>query len=241
MQAPSALAMLGAWERGVEQDAVERGLQLLALACPDRDVEALAALGIGERDRALLTLRQALFGPRMTGVVSCPGCGESLEFEFDAAALRGAPQQPGPLELDEDGVVVQLRLPDSHDLRACAAVDAAAAPALLLQRCVVSAQRDGRPLPAAELPPQLVDHAARRLAEADPQADLRLALSCGACAHQWRAPFDVVRYLWAELEAWAARMLQDVHCLASAYGWAERDILALSGTRRRHYLRMLGA
>ena len=240
MQTPSAPAMLGAWERGVEQDAVERGLELLALACPDRTADALAALSIGERDRMLLALRETLFGSRMTGVVSCPRCGESLEFDFDAAGLRAAPPG-GSLELCQDGVTLQLRLPDSRDLRACTAVDASAAPALLLQRCVVTALRHGQTMHPGELSPQLADQAARRLAEADPQTDMRFALDCAACGYSWRAPFDVVRFLWAELETWAVRLLQDVHTLASAYGWAERDILALGGTRRRYYLRMLDA
>jgi hypothetical protein len=33
----------------------------------------------------------------------------------------------------------------------------------------------------------------------------------------------------------------DVHALASAYGWSEREILALSDTRRRLYLEMVSA
>ena len=47
-------------------------------------------------------------------------------------------------------------------------------------------------------------------------------------------------FLWTEIEAWAWRMLSDVHTLARAYGWGERDILALSPTRRQFYLEMGG-
>jgi len=35
--------------------------------------------------------------------------------------------------------------------------------------------------------------------------------------------------------------LSDVHTLARAYGWRERDILTLSPTRRQFYLNMVGA
>ena len=53
--------------------------------------------------------------------------------------------------------------------------------------------------------------------------------------------FDVVSFLWAELEAWAVRTLQEVHTIAGFYGWSEEAILNLSSVRRQAYLRMLGA
>ncbi|MDR3415528.1 MAG: hypothetical protein P4L83_05005 [Nevskia sp.] len=240
MQTPSAPAMLGAWERGGGQNPIDRGLTLLALACPELSADELAALSIGERDRRLLALRETVFGPRMTGVVACTRCAEPLEFDFDAADLR-VTGTPGPLALRVDGYELELRLPDSRDLLACAATVPADAPAALMQRCVLSARIDGVAANAASLPPELVQEAAQCLAQADPQADMRFALQCASCGHSWKAPFDIVRFLWAELEVWAVRMLQDVHALAGAYGWAERDILALGSTRRRHYLRMLNA
>ncbi len=54
-------------------------------------------------------------------------------------------------------------------------------------------------------------------------------------------PFDILSYLWTEIEDWAQRLLVDVHTLAVSYGWSERDILALSPRRRRMYLELLGA
>ncbi len=80
-----------------------------------------------------------------------------------------------------------------------------------------------------------------RIAALDPQADIQLALSRPACGHRWQAAFDILSFLWTELGEWAARTLRDVHRLALAYGWSERDILALSPVRRRHYLGMLDA
>jgi hypothetical protein len=76
------------------------------------------------------------------------------------------------------------------------------------------------------------------MAEADPQADVQLNLSCPQCAAAWSAPFDIEAFLWTEIAAWAGRTLQEVHGLARAYGWREQDILSLSATRRRIYLEM---
>jgi len=52
--------------------------------------------------------------------------------------------------------------------------------------------------------------------------------------------FDILTYLWSEIEDWAQRLLLEVHTLALAYGWSERDILAMSPRRRRLYLEMVG-
>jgi hypothetical protein len=75
--------------------------------------------------------------------------------------------------------------------------------------------------------------------EHDPGADVRIGLSCPACQHGWTLGFDIVSFIWGEIEDWAQRLLADVHVLAQAYGWSERDILALSPTRRQLYLEMV--
>lgn len=241
LQTPSARTLVETWERGLEQGPVERGLTLLGLASPGDDPDALAALSIGERDRRLLALREALFGPRMTGLVACARCGERLELELATRELCFAP--PGEPLITVRGAdhELQLRLPDSRDLLAVATADADDGPALLFERCLVSARIDDQPVQAAGLPADLVAEAGRRLADADPQADLRFSLSCPSCRFDWAAPFDVGAYLWTEIEALTRRMLSDVHELASAYGWSEAEILGLSPARRRSYLQLVGA
>jgi hypothetical protein len=42
------------------------------------------------------------------------------------------------------------------------------------------------------------------------------------------------------METYARRLLYDVHALASAYGWSEDEVLAVSPARRRCYLEMAG-
>jgi hypothetical protein len=69
---------------------------------------------------------------------------------------------------------------------------------------------------------------------------MRVEVLCPACGHTWVERFDPVQFLWTELDAWAARALQDVHALARSYGWRERDILEMSAARRRVYLAMTG-
>ena len=52
-------------------------------------------------------------------------------------------------------------------------------------------------------------------------------------------PLDVAAFFWTELNAWAVRLLREIHALASAYGWREADILALSPKRRDLYLELI--
>jgi hypothetical protein len=237
---PSAAAMLGAWEHGAGEGAVQRGLILLALADPGVDPRALAALNIGERDRRLLALRESCFGPRMTGLLSCPVCREELEIELATTALRAAaPAQVGDLTVRSDDYELRLRLPDSGDLLACAGMAAPDAARLLQRASILSATLGGENIDADTLPPHLVSAAGERLRELDPLADLRFDFTCASCGHRWQTLFDIVPFLWQELDGWAARTLREVHALASAYGWSENAILSLTPTRRQHYLRIL--
>jgi hypothetical protein len=90
------------------------------------------------------------------------------------------------------------------------------------------------------LPAEVVEAIVNEMARRDPQADIRFALSCPDCAHQWEAIFDIVSFAWNEISAWAGRLMRQVHTLALAYGWREIDILAMSSWRRQAYLEMLG-
>ncbi len=76
------------------------------------------------------------------------------------------------------------------------------------------------------------------IAEHDPQAELLLDLQCPACGARWQLVLDIVAFLWEELCSSAAGLLGEVDTLARAYAWSEREILALSPTRRRLYVEM---
>jgi len=104
---------------------------------------------------------------------------------------------------------------------------------------VTSAERDGEPIAAAALPDTVLADVAAALNDADPLADVELPVRCEACGASWTSTFDIASYLWQELDAWARRLLGEVHTLARAYGWPEAHILALTERRRRHYLELV--
>ena len=243
MRALTAPELLDVWERGLAQSPTQRALSLLAAACSETTPEALANLSIGQRDARLLTLREWTFGSQLPSLVVCPSCGERWELTVNAADLRVAPEvEPiETLRLSVSGYELRFRLPNSFDLAAIAAAPAEIedASATLLDRCLVEARRDGEEVRGAQLPAEVREAIVGRMAEADPQAEIRLAITCLACGENWQAPFDIESYFWGEISAWARRVLGEVHVLASAYGWREADILNLSAWRRQYYLNLI--
>lgn len=244
MRALSAAELLSVWERGQSQPPVEKALALLTFACDGTPPEELALWSIGRRDDHLLTLREWAFGPRLQSIADCPACAARLELEFGVADIRVVPADSAvkELTLSVAGHEIHFRLPNSADLAGLSATEDTAANQLrLIERCVLSARRDEREVRADDLPAQVVSALAQRMAEADPQADVQLTLRCPACRHAWKAAFDIVSFFWSEISAWATRLLREIHLLASAYGWSEAEILALSPRRRQAYLEMAGA
>jgi hypothetical protein len=240
---PSA-QLLDAWERGQVQPPARRALTLLGMGCDDEAADKLANLTIGERDARLLSLREQVFGAFLNATADCPACDETLAVNFKAADVRveSTGQSPPGLTLEYGNYVVAFRLPQACDLTTLEQD----APIVqnrqhLLERCTLSARCGTEEISAADLPDNIVAAIATRMAEADPQADILIALQCPQCAHRWRVPLDILSFFWTELTAWATRLLREVHALASAYGWREIDILALSSTRRQLYLEMIGS
>jgi hypothetical protein len=237
-------ALMAVWDMAVGLSAARRALALLAAACPDESPDALAQLSVGRRDARLLTLREWAFGAQIESLTDCPRCGECTELSFpiSAALAVGATSeaQPAAVVVRTAERELRFRLPDSLDLEAMEA--ARGVPdqvAILLSRCRLPAG-DGEPDDDPDpLPEDVVTAVAARMAEADPQADLELPVSCSGCRHDWLVPFDIAQFVWSEVDAWARRTLHDVHALARAYGWREADVLSLSPRRRQLYLEMI--
>ena len=236
MRPLSAAQLLEAWERGLAETRWRRALPMLA-ACSSDTTDGVAALSVGERDRRLLKLREWVFGSELGSVANCESCGERLEWTIDTTSLLAAPPALTDGVFTRDEYEITFRLPNTLDLEALAQnSDADVARAVLLQRCVTSASKSGEEVGPAELPETVTEALAERMAEVDPQADVQMNLSCPACGHAWLALFDIESFFWTELQSWAQRILSEVHLLACAYGWREKDILELSAWRRQFYL-----
>ncbi|MFE4328910.1 hypothetical protein ACFRQM_05485 [Streptomyces sp. NPDC056831] len=254
MAIAQATELLATWEAGLDRGSSGRALLLHRTARRDigGDSEALLSLPVGAREADLFALRRALFGERMQVRLECGACATDMEFDLDAGEFARSLRFPeaSPVRIREDDWEVEFRVPSVADLTAAARhADARRA---LLERCVVSVVRDGGDMPAGApddspdmiaalvgaLPPAVQRRIAEAAERADPAADVTLDVSCPDCGAATRAELDIASYLWAELDAWARDLLLDVHLLATAYGWSEPEILALSPLRRRYYLEL---
>jgi hypothetical protein len=237
MQALSATGLLNLWEEGFRRTPVEQALLLLYAAFPERTREELAQLNIGQRDALLLRIREQTFRPNLVGLSACPNCGERLETTFTAdEILESMPalvKENAPFILESGNFKLTFRLPTSLDVHEASNREG------LLAACVLEALRDDTSIDVTELPEELIQALTNRMEQIDPLANLTLPFTCPACGTNWQSLFDITSFFWSEINAWAARILYEVHLLASAYGWSEKDILSMSALRRQHYLGMV--
>ncbi len=147
----------------------------------------------------------------------CARCGALLEFPLDLeGALHSAEAAAGRAAADP-----RLRFPTVRDL------ERAAGPEELVSLCALASIE--------------IAEAERILADADPLASVALSGQCCVCGGEVRTAVDLAsRWLAAERRT-AAGLLEDIHELARHYHWSERDILALSDSRRRQYIALCRA
>jgi len=223
----SADAILRLFAEGRRRSPLAR--TAMAIAAADGETAPLE-LTAGELEARLLSIREATFGASMEGVATCPACGEACETVLRTTDVLALPPGHEPVAIEHGPWRVEARLPRGDDVASAMHLrDPDAIRAAILARCVIASNVD-------PLPPELMERVEEALAAADPRADVRLALTCPACAHEWQLRFDAVAFLWSEIGASSERLLEDVDVLARAYGWSEQDILAMSATRRALYV-----
>jgi hypothetical protein len=145
--------------------------------------ETVRDLSVGDREALLLHLRRATLGDRLDCVAGCPDptCGERLDLTLSVGELLVTPDPTAAAWYEEsfsapDGEIrVRFRVPTGADQEAVAdlaAADPRAAAGAILDRCIAGVHRpDGAAVP---LPDGVGDALAGRMAELDPQAEIRL-------------------------------------------------------------------
>lgn len=226
MISPSTL--IDTWDAGTRRHPIDRALLLLSLsgAAPP---ESLPDVPLGELNRDLMHLRRERFGNRLSVWADCAGCGERMSMELAVDDLPAAAEVVREIEVRGH----RFRRPTSRDLAAVARMpDAVTAARALCRACAASPDT----LPEGEALDALLLEVEAALDDADPWADLTLLAECPACGHREAVELDVAGLLWDEIAATAQRLLEEVHALAAAYGWSEREILAMSEARRAAYV-----
>lgn len=208
---------------------LERSVRLARLGWPDAPLDDDTP---GERNRRVLAVRRALLGPFAPCVVDCATCGARLDVELDVAGLLddAPPVSRAPLRVESGAEVLAMRVPTMVDVAAACAAASGNAAAVLAARCVLDGAWPSAPSPA------LLSAVAQAFDRTDPHGALTVEMCCPECGADVRGDIDPVALVWDELGRHVESLLDDVHVLASAYGWSEPAILALPTSRRRRYL-----
>lgn len=224
------------WERGKSRHPLDRALLLLAMVFPEISSERMADWPMGRRNRALARVRRDRFGPNLRAWTACSHCGEKLEFELNSQALAGAESEENN-GAEAIRVTVRnrsYRLPTSRDLaRAAGESDPAAGAIRIAESCLMGGS------PPDNWSEEEIGEIGEKLALADSFGEIGLSLHCPECDHDGQGTLDLASFLWTEIEGRVKQLLFSIHTLASAYGWSEAEILALSEQRRALYLEMV--
>jgi hypothetical protein len=241
MHAITQADFLALWEHGKALHPLDWGLLAVSTMFPETQPDSVADWPIGRRNRALVEMQLAWFGPALHGWTSCPRCANKLEFTLDGRALAECPlpEQGAPLVVNGR----TFRLPTSRDLALIAAEDDPRTAAVaLVEMCRINEEAwpvEWRSPTEIDWTEEDLDAIGEKMALADSLGEIVVHFDCPECGESFDDSLDLPTFLRAEIEGRAKRLLREVHTLASAYGWGEAEILALNPARRRFYLEMV--
>ena len=197
------------------------------LAALSGDAAAVDALAVGDAEALLLAVRRSLLGEHVRGELQCARCGTAIEiaFRIEDYLRHHRPRAAAP-EAGDDGWLsdagVAFRIPTLRDQAEVSGHPQAAL--TLLRRCL-RGQADRRTRLRAE----------RALERIAPTLSGHVTGLCPECGERVEAYFDVEQFVLRELRSVARELFDDVHRIATAYGWSEAEILALPRSRRALY------
>jgi hypothetical protein len=237
----TAARLLNAWESSLDEPVARRGAAVVA-GCRGLHVDDVSRWNVAMLNDELFQLRAELFGTAAEALTDCPSCRQCLELELDVVGLN-----PAPMTRDRDvlhvvdGYSITAKWPSSDDVAAaCAGAEKATAAVALLERCVESVlSPSGEALQLPDLPRDVGTGIREWMSLELESAEALLEVVCDVCDHQFQVPFDIASFLLSDVDSWAGNVLREIHVLASAHGWTEAEVLALSARRRRHYIDLI--
>lgn len=217
MEGLDLLDLLARWDAGAGAPAHQRLARMLSNDDLDGDT-------LGQRNRRLITLHQALMGTPIEAHVVCPACSTGNEFTLPLDEMLRLPV-PSPQERVElDGMT--FRLPTLADLDA-----AGIEPLVVARRCSIDE--------VVELSEDQLVRLGDIFDAADPLAQVAITSACTECGVEVTAEVDLAEFVAAEVSRFADLLLRDIDVIARGYGWSEREIVTLPAARRARYVAMI--
>lgn len=164
-------------------------------------------------------------------------CAETFEIPLDLRMFQQrASDRTTEIVIDDHAVC--LHLPTGEDQRRWYA-QAETVDAVLMAKQLVLTVDGIKPAENWRMPAAWVEAIGEQLEDLDALTVLQLKTNCPACGQMLALELDLEQQLLSELALCQRRMLNDIHLLASAYHWSEKDIMDLSPSRRSYYITRL--
>jgi hypothetical protein len=191
-----------------------------------------------QRLQALLAVVLASCGQSLSTRASCSHavCAASMELELDLLLFCQSNAQASFLCTPEQDVAVTLRLPTGNDQRRWLEENEGEVDALVMARTLVVGINGVAPATDWRMPRAWLATIAVALGEHDPFTVFTVETRCPHCSQAVSVALDFEGLLLSLLAGKQARILQQIHRIASVYHWSESDILSLSDWRRDYYL-----
>jgi len=209
---------------------------LARLAPPEAAGVRWEELPVADIDPAFLALRRQTVGDRIVAEVACPKCGGKGDLTFGVSGYLAAhaPSTRRPAERQPDGWYccgdgAFFRPPTVADVLSAAEAtpDERQQAALVEQRAIKAETADAR------------RRARRALDRTAPLIGGAVVGACPQCRAAIDAWFDPADFVLVEQAQRCNGIFEQVHLLASRYGWPETTILDLPGWRRDRYAALI--
>jgi hypothetical protein len=215
--------LLGACEKQPVQDA--RILELWNLPVSARIARLIELVGLTLESSELCT------------ALRCSGCRQPIGIKLNIRDLLALAPQAGhnviPFRSDFSGDLRFRRATgqDQQQWQNTTYANSQAALLLIAQSLLIDAHRK---LQFVEL-----ESIGETLEECDPLAAFRVECTCPQCGQNQRVALDLQVICITQFHEYQHRLFQELHALATAYGWSEQKILSLPSARRRRYLALI--
>ncbi|MCF8721642.1 hypothetical protein [Nitrospina gracilis] len=223
-----------------ERSAPDRVTHVLALALQSvggRKVDTQSVRNLSVADRQFLMRRLAchLNAEREWHSALCPSCKAVFDVRLRPSELPIKPAGDSfpfvtvPTRYGR----LRFRVPNGADQECIAALDdETRAVPVLLQRLLVEDESNAAALEFSEDDAAAIELAIESVA---PELVVWVPTECPECKTETRVEINP----YAHLQSGRNSLLREVHRLASAYHWSERDILQMPRDRRHRYLTLV--
>jgi hypothetical protein len=193
-------------------------------------------LTAADRDYLLSHLYERIYATQIMSTLTCRACQKLFDVDFDLPDLRSSITSERYQELDrQDGWYLmpdgqRFRPPTGEDEIAVRHLPPDEAEQELLRRCFPDWDSTLN-----------FDVVIEALETAAPLMDLELSTVCPECGFEQKSHFDMQSYLLTALRMEQKRLAEEVHLIATHYGWRLAEILGLTRTQRQTYVALIEA